>query len=69
MWKVLPGTKMAPADALSCHDSADTSSDNDNVDASIIFEPAVIHALDLNLTCHIKSSSSSDPLVFEHSTI
>ena len=61
IWKVLPGTKMAPADALSCRDFIDTSSDN--VDASILPEPVVINALDPALARHIKSSSSSDPLV------
>ena len=52
---------MAPADALSRHDFIDTSLDN--VDASILSEPVVINALDLTLARHIKSSSSSDPLV------
>ena len=52
---------MAPADALSRRDSIDTSSDN--IDASIIPEPVVIQALNLTLARHIKSSSSSDPLV------
>ena len=61
VWKVLPGTKMAPADALSHHDSIDTSLDN--VDTSIIPEPVVINTLDLALAHHTKSSSSSDPLV------
>ena len=61
IWKVLPGAKMAPANALSCWDSIDTSSDN--IDASIIPNPVVIQALDLTLARHIKSSSYSDPLV------
>ena len=61
VWKVLLGTKMAPADALSRHDFIDTSSDN--VNASIVSEPVIINALDLTLAHHIKSSSSSDPLV------
>ena len=52
---------MAPADALSRRDSIDTSSDN--IDSAICPEPAIIRALDLSLTRHIKASSSSDPLV------
>ena len=52
---------MAPTDALSHQDSIDTSSDN--IDTSIIPEPTVINALDLALAHHIKSSSTSDPLV------
>ena len=34
VWKVLPGTKMAPADTLSCRDSIVTSSNN--INASIV---------------------------------
>ena len=52
---------MAPADALSRRDSIDTSEDNTN--AAICPEPAVIGALDLSLARHIQHSSSSDPLV------
>ena len=52
---------MAPTNALSCCDFIDTSSNN--VNTSIVPEPVVIHALDLTLTQHIKSSSFSDPLV------
>ena len=61
VWKVLPGTKLAPADALSCYNQVDTSSDN--VDTTIVPEPAVINALDLTLARHIQSSFSTDPLV------
>lgn len=52
---------MAPADALSCCDSVDTSLGN--VDTSIVPEPVIINVLDHTLTHHIKLSSSSDPLV------
>jgi hypothetical protein len=61
VWKVLPGTKMAPADALSRRDHVDTSLDN--ADTSIVPSPAIINALDLSLIRHIQSSSASDPLV------
>ena len=61
LWQVTPGSKMAPADALSCQDLVDTS--YDNADAAICPEPAIIGALDLSLARHIQTSSSSDPLV------
>ena len=61
IWKVLPGTKLAPADALSRYNQVDTSSDN--VNTTIVSEPAVINALDLTLARHIQSSSSTDPLI------
>jgi hypothetical protein len=61
VWKVLPGTKMVPADALSRRDYVDTSLDN--ADTSIVPSPAIINALDLSLVRHIQSSSASDPLV------
>ena len=61
IWKVLPGTRTAPADTLSRHNFIDTSSDN--IDASIVSELVVINALDLTLAHHIKSSSASNPLV------
>ena len=61
VWKVLPGTKLAPADALSHYNQVNTSSDN--ADTTIVPEPAVINALDLTLARHIQSSSSTDPLV------
>ena len=61
VWKVLPGAKLAPADALSCYNQVNTSSDN--TDTAIVLEPAVVNALNLTLACHIQSSSSTDPLV------
>ena len=61
VWKVLPGTKLASADALFCYNQVDTSSDN--ADTAIVPEPAVINALDLTLARHIQSSSTTDPLV------
>ena len=61
VWKVLPGAKLTPADALSRYNQVNTSSDN--ADTAIVPEPAVINALDLTLACHIQSSSSTDPLV------
>jgi hypothetical protein len=61
IWKVLPGTKMAPADALSRRDYVDTSLDN--ADTSIVPSPAIINALVLSLVRYIQSSSASDPLV------
>ena len=61
VWKVLPGAKLAPAEALSCRVHVDTSSNN--TDVAIVPLPAVINALDLTLACHIQSSSSTDPLV------
>ena len=54
---------MVPADALSRKDLIDTT--DDNVDVAIVPDPMVIEALDLSLVCHIKSSSSSDPLVLK----
>jgi hypothetical protein len=61
VWKVLPGTKMAPADTLSRRDYVNTSLDN--ADTSIVPSPAIINALDLSLVRYIQSSSASDPLV------
>ena len=61
VWQVLPGVKLAPADALSCHDQVDTSLNN--ADIAIVPLPAIINALDLTLAHHIQSSSSTDPLV------
>ena len=58
-WQVTPGTQMAPADALSQKDLIDTT------DAAIIPDPVVIQALGLTLACHIKSSSSSNPLILK----
>ena len=46
-WQVTPGTKMAPADALSRHDHVDTTLDNQ--ETLICPEPVVIQALDLAL--------------------
>ena len=60
VWKVLPGAKLAPADALSRYNQVDTS---DNINTAIIPEPAAINALDLTLARHIQSSSSMNPLV------
>ena len=60
-WQVTPGTKMAPADALSRRDHVDTTQDNQ--EASICLEPVVIQALDLTLAQKIQSSTKSDPLV------
>ena len=54
---------MAPADALSRQDSLNTCLDN--VDVAICLELVVINTLDLALTCHIQSSSQSDPLVLK----
>ena len=54
---------MAPADALSQKDLINTT--DDNVDVAIVPDPMVIQALDLSLTHHIKSSSSSEPLVLK----
>ena len=61
IWQVTPGTKMAPADALSRKDAVDTSLDN--MEAAICPEPAIIRALDLALAKHVQTSSSSDLLV------
>ena len=46
-WQVTPGTRMAPADALSRRDHVDTTLDNQ--ETSICPEPVVIQALDLAL--------------------
>ena len=54
---------MAPADTLSQKDLINTA--DDNVDVAIVPDPVVIQALDLSLTRHIQSSSSSDPLVLK----
>ena len=63
VWQVIPGTKMAPADALSRRDSLNTSLDNAAV--AICPEPVVINTLDLALTCHIQSSFQSNPLILK----
>ena len=63
VWQVTPGSKMAPADALSRRDTVDTSEDNTN--ATICPELAIIGALDLSLAHHIQNSSSSNPLVLQ----
>ena len=60
-WQVTPGTKMAPADALSRCDHVDTTQDNQ--ETSICLEPIIIQALDLALAWKIWSSTESDPLV------
>ena len=62
-WQVTPGTKMAPADALSRCDHVDTTQDNQEM--SICPEPIVIQALDLALAQKIQSSTESDPLVLQ----
>ena len=62
-WQITPGTQMVPADALSQKDLINTT--NDNIDVAIVPDPVVIQALDLSLTCHIKSSSSSNSLVLK----
>ena len=60
-WQVTPGTKMAPADALSRRDHMDTTQDNQ--ETAICLKPIVIQALDLALAQKIRSSTKSDPLV------
>ena len=62
-WQITPGTRMAPADTLSWKDLIDTA--EDNADVAIVPDPVVIQALDLSLTCHIQSSSSSNPLILK----
>ena len=54
---------MSFLDALPRCDFVNSSSDN--VNASIVPEPVIINALDLALAYHIKSSSSSGPLVLK----
>ena len=54
---------MVPTDTLSRKDLIDTT--DDNADVAIVPDPVVIQALNLSLVCHIKSSSSSDPLVLK----
>ena len=44
-WKVLPSTKLAPADTLSRYNQVDTSSDN--ADTAIVPEPAVTKTLSI----------------------
>ena len=61
IWKVTLGTQMGPADALSRKDHLDTTADNTNT--PILPDPMVINALNLTLSCHIQSSSTSDPFV------
>ena len=63
IWKVTPGTQMGPADSLSQKDHLDTTADN--TDTPIIPDPMVINALDLTLSHHIQSSSTSDPFVLK----
>ena len=60
-WQVTPGTKMAPADALSRCDHIDTTQDNQKT--AICLEPVIIQALDLALAQKMRSSTESDPLV------
>ena len=60
-WQVIPGTKMALADALSRRDHVNTTLDNQ--ETSICPEPVVVQALDLALAQKIQSSTESDPLV------
>ena len=62
-WQVTPGAWMVPTDALSQKDLIDTA--DDNADIAIIPDPVVIQALDLSLTHHINSSSSSNPLILK----
>ena len=62
-WQITPGTQMVPADTLSQKDLINTA--DDNADVTIIPDPVVIQALDLFLARHIKSSSSSNPLVLK----
>ena len=62
-WQVTPGTKMAPADALSRCDHVNTTLDNQ--ETSICPEPIIIQALDLALAWKIQSSTKSDPLVLQ----
>ena len=60
-WVITPGSQMGPADALSCKDDIDTSTDNHS--SSILPDPVIINTLDLTLSQTIAKSSSSDPLV------
>ena len=59
-WVITPGSQMGPADALSCKDDIDTSTDNHS---SILPDPVIVNTLDLTLFQAIAKSSSSDPLV------
>ena len=63
VWKVTLGTQMGPADALSQKDHLDTTANNTNT--PILPDPMVVNALDLTLSCHIQSSSTSDPFVLQ----
>ena len=54
---------MGPTDALSCKDHLDTT--GDNVNTPILSDPMVIDALDLTLSHHIQSSSTSDLFVLK----
>ena len=60
-WKITPGTKITPADALSQHNLVNTTTDNQNT--AICPEPVVINTLDLMLANKIRTSSQSNPLV------
>ena len=62
-WQVTPGTKMAPADALSRWDHVDTTQDSE--ETAICPEPVIIQALDLALAQKIWSSTQSDLLVLQ----
>ena len=63
VWKVTPGKQMGPADVLSHKDHLDTT--GNNADTPILPDPMVINALDLTLSHHIQSSSTSDPFVLK----
>ena len=63
VWRVTPGTQKGPADALSHRDHIDTT--EDNMHTPILPDPIVINALVLTLSCHIQSSSTSDPFVLK----
>ena len=62
-WIVTPGSQMGPADALSCKDDINISSDNHT--SSIVPDPVVINALDLALSQSIAQFTPSDPLVLQ----
>ena len=60
---VTPGSHMGPVDALFHKDAQDTSFDN--ADASIVPDPIIINALDLELSFAITKSTPSNPFVLQ----
>ena len=66
VYQALPGTQMAPTDALYCQDDMNTTQDNTDIQLlpSNTFNQQ-LQAIDMALADKIKDSSSSNPLVLQ----